>query len=46
MKELLKDIEKLVFKHKWTILCVIVISYLLIDWSDIKSGFIDGWLNK
>ena len=42
MKELLKDIEKLVVKHKFTILCVIVITYLIIDWKDIKQGLIDG----
>jgi hypothetical protein len=46
MKELLKDIETLVIKHKWTILCVIVITYLIIDWKDIKQGLIDGWSNK
>jgi len=31
MKELLKDIETLVLKHKWTVLCVIVVAYLVID---------------
>ena len=46
MKELLKDIKTLVLKHKWTILCVIVVAYFVMHWADIKSGFIDGWLNK
>jgi hypothetical protein len=46
MKELLKDIQTLVIKHKFTILCIIVIAYLVMDWPDIKQGFIDGWLNK
>ena len=46
MKELLKDIKTLVLKHKWTILCVIVVAYLVIDWADIKQGVIDGWNNK
>jgi hypothetical protein len=46
MKELVKDLKTLIVKHKWTILCVIVVSYFVIEWSDIKSGFIDGWLNK
>ncbi len=46
MKELLKDIKTFLIKHRFTILCIIVIAYLVIDWVDIKQGIIDGWLNK
>ena len=46
MRELVKDIKTLVLKHKWTILCVGVVVYFIMSWSDIKTGFIDGWLNK
>ena len=46
MKELIKDIKTLFIKHKWTILCVIAVTYLVIGWADIKQGVIDGWLNK
>ncbi len=46
MKELIKDIKTLFIKHKWRILCVIAVAYLVIGWADIKQGVIDGWLNK
>jgi|LakMenEpi03Aug12_release.lakeMendotaPanAssembly.Ray.scaffolds.fasta_scaffold3199331_2 hypothetical protein len=46
MKELAKDLETLIVKHKWKILSILVVAYFVIEWSDIKSGFIDGWLNK
>jgi hypothetical protein len=46
MKELVKDIKILLIKHKITILCIIVVAYLLIEWANIKQGIIDGWLNK
>jgi hypothetical protein len=46
MKDLLKDIQTFVVKHKFTILCIIIVAYFVINWADIKQGIIDGWLNK
>jgi hypothetical protein len=46
MKEFIKDLKTFSKKHWKSILIVIGALLLLKYYPDIKSGFIDGWLNK
>ncbi len=46
MKELIKDLEAFGKKHWKRILSALVVAFLIWNYSDIKSGVIDGWLNK
>ena len=46
MKEFIKDLETFGKKHWKPLLTILVVTFLLTNYSDIKSGIIDGWLNK
>ena len=46
MKELIKDLEAFGKKHWKRTLSALVVAFLIWNYSDIKSGIIDGWLNK
>lgn len=46
MKELVKDIGILINKHKWKIISILVVGYLVVCYPDIKAGIMGGWLNK
>lgn len=46
MKEFIKDLETFGKKHWKPLLTILVVAFLLKYYPDIKSGIIDGWLNK
>jgi hypothetical protein len=46
MKNFIKDLEKFGKKHWKPILIVFGVLLLLKYYPDIKSGIVDGWLNK
>ena len=46
MKEFFKDLETFVEKQWKPLLVILIVGFLLTNYSDIKSGIIDGWLNK
>ena len=46
MKEFIKDLETFGKKHWRPILVVVAVLLILKYYPDIKSGLIDGWLNK
>jgi hypothetical protein len=46
MNQLINDLKKLV-KNNWKIiLLIIAIVFLISNYTDIKSGIIDGWNQK
>ena len=46
MKEFIKDLEVFFRKHWKPIIFIIGILFIVSNYSDLKSGIIDGWLNK
>ena len=46
MKDFIKDLETFGKKHWKPILSVLGVLLLLKYYPDIKSGIVDGWLNK
>jgi hypothetical protein len=46
MKEFFKDLETFGKKHWKRILSALVVAFLIWNYPDIKSGIIEGWLNK
>jgi hypothetical protein len=46
MKEFFKDLETFVEKEWKRLLVILIIGFLLTNYSDIKSGIVDAWLNK
>ena len=46
MKEFFKDLEIFVEKQWKPILIILIVGFLLTNFSDIKSGIVDAWLNK
>ena len=46
MKEFFEDLEIFVKKQWKPLLIILIISFLLTNFPDIKSGVIDAWLNK
>ena len=46
MKEFIKDVETFSKKHWKPVLVVVAVLLILKYYPDIKSGLIDGWLNK
>ena len=46
MRELIEDLKKLIRNH-WKILLVIILLLLFLkNYTEIKSGLLDGWLGK
>jgi hypothetical protein len=43
MKELIRDIETLVMKHKFTIIALIALIFVISNYNEMKQGFIDGY---
>jgi hypothetical protein len=46
MKEFIKDLETFVIKHWRPMVIILGVIILLNYYPDIKSGIVDGWLNK
>ena len=46
MKELIQDLKKLLLKHWKIILACVIFFWLITNYTEIKSGLIDGWSNN
>jgi transcriptional regulator with XRE-family HTH domain len=46
MNHFLNDLKVLVKTHWKTIFLIVLVIWLVTNYSDIKSGIIDGWINK
>jgi len=46
MNHFLNDVKVLVKTHWKTIFFIVLIIWIITDYTDIKSGIIDGWNNK
>ena len=46
MKQLANDLKTLMLKNWKSILMIALIIYLISNFTDIKQGIRDGWLNK
>lgn len=46
MKEFFNDLETFVEKQWKPLLVILIIGFLLTNYSEIKSGIEDAWLNK
>ncbi len=46
MNQFIKDLETLVKTHWKTIFTIIFIIWLITNYTDIKSGIVDGWSGK
>jgi len=46
MKEIIKDVKTFGKKHWKPLLAILVVAFLLKYYPDLKSGIVDGWLNK
>ncbi len=46
MRELIEDLKKLLLKHWKIILTCVIFFWLITNYTEIKSGLIDGWSNK
>ena len=46
MNQLIKDLETLIKKHWKTISLIALVVWLVTNYTDIKSGLIDGWYNN
>ena len=43
MKEFINDIQNLIVKHWGQLLVVFLIVGTIINYNDVKRGFVDGW---
>jgi len=46
MKQLVKDLKTLIINNWKIILVIIVVFFILSNYTEIKSGIIDGWAGK
>jgi transcriptional regulator with XRE-family HTH domain len=46
MKELIEDLKKLLLKHWKIILACVIFFRIITNYTEIKSGLIDGWSNN
>ena len=46
MNQFLNDLKVLVKTHWKTIFLIVLVIWLVINYTDIKSGIMDGWKNK
>jgi hypothetical protein len=46
MNQFLTDLKTLVKTHWKTILLIIIVFFILSNYTEIKSGIIDGWAGK
>ncbi len=43
MNEFLNDLKSLILKHKKIILLIALVIYVLANYTEVKSGLLDGW---
>jgi hypothetical protein len=46
MQKLIADLKTLLSSNWKVILLIAIIVYLIFSYSDIKQGFIDGWMGR
>ncbi len=46
MKKFFKDLEIFLVKYWRPLLTILVVTFFFTNYTDIKRGIIDGWLNK
>jgi len=46
MRELIEDLKKLLLKHWKIILACVIFFWVITNYTEIKSGLLDGWLKK
>jgi hypothetical protein len=46
MRELIQDLKKLLLKHWKIILACMIFFWIITNYTEIKSGLIDGWSNN